>query len=142
MLPDRSLLLLTAYVDGELSSRQHRQVDRLLRRSPEARKLLRRLQGDTRRLQALSRPALPRDLSGEILQTIAERGCPARPKVQPRAGVPLWKGIASAAAILLVLGLVSYLYFASSTPAPHRPAVARAPDPLPPAPEKVPPPEL
>lgn len=118
MLSDRFLQLLTASVDGELSSRQRRQVDRLLRHSPEARQVLRRLQEDARRLHELPQPALPRDLSEPVLQIIADRRVvPVRPRTfQPRAGVPAWKGLVAAAAVLLVLGLASYLYFDDSAP--------------------------
>ena len=59
MLPDRDRQLLSAFVDGELSSRQRRHVERLLRRSGEARTLLRRLQEDARELRHLPRPRPP-----------------------------------------------------------------------------------
>ena len=43
MLPEQDRELLTSYVDGELSTRQRKTVLRLLRRSAEARELLRQL---------------------------------------------------------------------------------------------------
>src|SRR6185437_14418170 len=73
MLRDRYRQLLTAYVDGELTKRQRRHVARLLRRSPEARQLLRKLQADAHSLRHLPRPALSADLSGPVLRTIVER---------------------------------------------------------------------
>ncbi len=70
MLSEQYQQLLTAYVDGELSSRQTKLCSKLLRRSPEARKLLRQLQADSRELRALKTPALGIDLSKPILQSI------------------------------------------------------------------------
>ena len=61
MLLDRYRQLLTAYVDGELSSRQRRHVVRLLHRSAEARRLLRQLEADAKSLRDLPRPALSVD---------------------------------------------------------------------------------
>jgi anti-sigma factor RsiW len=114
MLPDRYRQLLTAYVDGELTARQRRHAERLLRHSEEARGLLRQLQDDARALRALPlvRPAA--DLSEAILRGIAERRLlPARSRVmRPVAPDPEWAGLAAAAAVLLVLGVASYFYFA------------------------------
>jgi hypothetical protein len=114
MLPDRDRQLLTAYVDGELTPRQRRHAERLLRQSEEARGLLRRLEEDARALRALPpvRPAA--DLSEAVLRGIAERRlAPARRRVlRPVPAYPEWAGLAAAAAVLLVLGLASYLYFA------------------------------
>src|SRR5919204_2198902 len=99
MLPDRHRELLTAYVDGELSSRQRRQFLRLLRRSPEARVLLRQMQLDAKALRDLPRPRLPGDLSGPVLRTLAERRLlhgPPSPPATP--GISAWAGLAAAAA--------------------------------------------
>ena len=121
MLPERSRQLLTAFVDGELSSRQRRFVDRLLRRSRDARELLRKLQGDSHELQALSSatPILGVDLADTVLETIATRKLtPQRVRValpsQPLQ-VPAWVGFAIAAGLLITVGLGSYLFF-SRTP--------------------------
>ena len=119
MLVDRYRQLLTAYVDGELSSRQRRHVGRLLRRSPEARQLLQQLQEDARSLRHLPRPHLPIDLTGPVIRTIVERrltpGQRRVAKVRPAtswvAPIAAW---AAAAAVLMVLGAASYLYFAAS----------------------------
>src|SRR5437660_11161236 len=114
MLPDRYRQLLTAYVDGELSARQRRQVGRLLRQSGEARKLLRALQGDSAELRALPEPPpLPRDLSGPVLRTItARRLRPAR-TARPGPRVPAWAGYLAAASVLFAVGLSAYLAFAA-----------------------------
>ena len=56
MLPDRLCQLLTAYVDGELTVRRARAVQRLLERTPEARELLAQLRANAERLRALDEP--------------------------------------------------------------------------------------
>jgi len=116
MLPDRDRQLLTAYVDGELSSRQRRHVARLLHRSREARELLKMLQADSGQLRRLNSPPLNSDLTFPVLRTITERRLSPRQPVASNAPgyYPAWTGIAAAAAVLLVVGLGSFLYFASS----------------------------
>src|SRR5262245_9722365 len=119
MLNDRDQQLLTAYVDGELSARQRRAAMKLLRRSPEARNLLRQLQADS---DALIRLALPSDhhapdVSDPVIQIIVERGLqPGTPKPQPTNAVPVWKGLAAAAAVLLAVSAASYFYFKATQP--------------------------
>jgi hypothetical protein len=110
MLPERQVRLLTAYVDGELNTPQRRQVSRLLRRSPEARALLRSLQDDSRQIHNLPRLPAPVDLCGPILAAIG----PTRPRLvnRPRpvrATYPAWTGWAAAAAVLLAVGMGTFL---------------------------------
>src|SRR5437016_3994573 len=101
MLPESTCQLLTAYVDGEVSARQRKVVARLLRRSSEARELLRQLQDDARKLRYLPRPPLGTDLSDGILRTIAQRGLRPPQRISPpSAAVPLWTVVAAAASIL------------------------------------------
>src|SRR5215831_7986877 len=69
MLSDQFRQLLTAYVDGELSSRQRKAVQRLLRRSPEARSLLLKLQEDARRLRALPRHRLGEVFTARVVRS-------------------------------------------------------------------------
>ncbi len=118
MLRDRYRQLLTAYVDGELSSRQRRHVARLLRRSPEARQLLQRLQLDARALRHLPRPHMPVDLTGRVLRTIGERRLTPGQHRRAVVSASSWMGPlaswAAAASVLLILGAASYLYFAAS----------------------------
>jgi hypothetical protein len=114
MLPDRTSQLLTAYVDGELSARQHRAVSRVLRRSEAARRFVEQLQSDAARLKALPRRPAP-DLAESVLQSMAERPLPpvvvlpARARTRP---TPAWVRVAVAAAVLLVGGGVAYLALA------------------------------
>jgi hypothetical protein len=119
MLLDRYRQLLTAYVDGELTSRQRRHVARLLHRSAEARQLLQQLQEDARTLRGLPRPPLPVDISADVLRTIVERRLTPGQRRVARVSAPTsWAGPlaswAAAAAVLLILGVASYLYFTAS----------------------------
>jgi hypothetical protein len=113
MLSDPLRQLLTAYVDGELTNRQRRAVQRLLRRSAEARTLLRKLQEDAARLRALPRQHLDGEFSARVLSAVGRSRPQARPRpVVAPASFPVWSGFAAAAAIILAVGLGSYLYFA------------------------------
>jgi hypothetical protein len=118
MLLDRYRQLLTAYVDGELSSRQRRHVVRLLHRSAEARQLLEQLQADARALRQLPSLPLPADLTGPVLQLITERNlAPRQPRIVKAASIVWFGPLASwavAAAVLLTIGVASYLYFVAS----------------------------
>src|SRR5437870_848453 len=115
MLPDRISRLLTAYVDGELTAHEREAVARLLDRSSEAREFLRALQNDADQLRILPRQALGADFSQRLLQTIASRKMQAGRR--PALRVPLYASVgsslATAAAVLLVLGFGSYLYIAT-----------------------------
>lgn len=118
MLHERYRQLLTAYVDGELSERQRRMVQRVLRRSSEARRLLRGLEGDSRVLRSLPKPSLDTDLSVGVVAAIADRKAkprsPVRTANRPVRGLPTWLGVAAAAVVLLALGVASYLLFSAS----------------------------
>lgn len=113
MVPERISVLLTAYIDGELSSRKKRAVQRLLRKSPEARALLAQLQDDSKLLRLVPRPRLERDLSAQVLRSIGDRrlAINRRVVVAQRAPFPAWIGYAAAAAVLFAVFSGSYLYF-------------------------------
>lgn len=130
MLLDRYCQLLTAYVDGELSSRQRRHVLRLLRRSAEARQLLKQLQADARALRHLASPPLTADLTSPVLGLIAERDlAPRQPRRTDKAASIAWFGplasLATAAAVLLTIGVASYLYFVASLGQPATTGIAQ-----------------
>lgn len=129
---DRHRQLLTAYVDGELSARQRRHVARLLQRSPQARQLLQQLQRDARSLRHLPQPQLTVDLSAPVLRAIRERRLtPGQRRSASTSTSPAWMGplasYAAAAAVLFLLGVASYLYFAASFAPPAKPEIARVP---------------
>src|SRR5437660_9884360 len=101
MLSEPLRQLLTAYVDGELSNRQRRAVQRLLRRSAEARTLLRQLQEDSARLRALPRQHLDDEFSSRVLRAVGRSRPQGRPRVAAApASFPMWSGFAAAAAVI------------------------------------------
>jgi hypothetical protein len=113
MLSDRDCQLLTAYVDGELSTRQRKTALRLLQKSSEARNYLRLLQADADAVRRLPRHHLGRDFPLRVTRLIAERGLqPAAPVVRrSRPGAPAWVGWAAAAAVLVSVSALSYYTF-------------------------------
>jgi hypothetical protein len=120
MLSDRTYQLLTAYVDGELSARQRKAVQRLLHRSAEARTLLQQLRHDALALGQLPRHRLGADFPPRVIQAVRERGLPRprlaeAPRPQPW---PAWAGISLAATVLFLVGLGSYAYFTLNRPGP------------------------
>jgi anti-sigma factor RsiW len=74
MLPERDQRLLTACVDGELGPCRRRLVRCLVRRSPEARRLLRELEQDARALRSLPPVHLDADLSPYFSGTVRGGG--------------------------------------------------------------------
>ncbi len=112
MLSEQLRQLLTAYVDGELTNRQRKAVQRLLSRSREARALLRQLQEDARQLHALPRQHLDDEFPARVVRAVhqGQAGARRRPAARP-AFVPAWAGVAAAAAVLLAVSVGSFLYF-------------------------------
>ena len=121
MLSSEEQELVTAFVDGELSGQKRRLVARLLRRSDEARTLLRGLQGDSRELRAMPALSAPVDLSSRILRRI--EAAPRPVLRMPRRVVPtvarfrIYRGLAAAASVLLLVGLGSFFLNLSGRPA-------------------------
>jgi anti-sigma factor RsiW len=112
MLPDRHLQLLTAYVDGELTTRERNTAVRLLRQSSEARTALDALAGDARRIRDLTRLRLGPGFPRKVMQTIARLG--VRPTVPLRPPAPTlspWVGLGVAAVVFLLIAAGSYWYF-------------------------------
>jgi hypothetical protein len=120
MLPELDRKLLTAFVDGELSSRQLRHALKLLRRSAEARILLSQLEKQARALHELPRVRSHPELSDSVLLEIQKRRlAPSRRTLPPpRSFVSVWGGYAAAAAILLVVCGASYVFFANQIESP------------------------
>ena len=74
-------------------------------------------------LRRLPHHRLNPNFSLAVLQSIADRGLrPAwlRPATAARRFLPVWPGYAAAAAVLLAVGAVSFLYFADLLPGSHR----------------------
>lgn len=118
MLSDQDRLLLTGSVDGELSAQEQLHVQKLLKESPEARKLLKELQEDSQSIRNLPRLSIPIDLVKSVTQGIRKSGW--KPRVQnqkdSRKKTSVSRAIAMAALVLVSLGLVSYLFFNALVP--------------------------
>jgi hypothetical protein len=128
MLSEEHRELLSAYVDGEVKARQRRTVLRLLRKSAEARSLVRKMQDDSHRLRCLPRQPSAPDLEVRLLQAFVNRQkspSPAPALASPPATLPLWLGVVVVAAVLLAFAVISFLYFASG-PGPRYPTPPRA----------------
>jgi len=122
MLPERITQLLSAYVDGELNSRERRNVGRILRKSPEARQLLSQLKQDSMILRRLPRKKTQIDLTGSAMGTISLRGIKL-PKIEsvpvallqpappPRKRRPRWLVVTFTILVLMAIGALSYLLF-------------------------------
>jgi hypothetical protein len=118
MLSDRHYQLLTAYIDGELSARERRTVERLLCKSPEARTILEKLENDSKELRRLPVRQAPETLADVVMQTLSDDlpRTPAKP-LRPTAAARLrraispWLGFAAAACVLVMVGLGSFALF-------------------------------
>src|SRR6516162_7542036 len=133
MLSGRITRLLTAYVDGELDGQQRAALRHYLRRSAEARKLLRALQADADQLRSLPRPTLGPDFAQQVLQAIDSRNgkAPRRLALTLPSQLSGRLGLATAAAALLIVALGSYLYFvAANRPQPPPYAILAPREPI------------
>jgi len=120
MLPEHLRERLTAAIDGELTAAERSTLKRLLRDSAEARELFARLKQDAKRLRGLKPVRPPSDIASNVIEAIADRGLrptPLPPHRHPRwlrwANPAAWATVSAAAAILLSLGVGTYLYFVS-----------------------------
>jgi hypothetical protein len=111
MLPEKISRILAAAVDGELTPRQQRAVDRLLRENDEARQMYKMLKGDSGRLKALPREALPAHFSSQVLQAVGERPTPMPKAVGQVAQkyLPMWAIMSAAAAVMFAISLGTYM---------------------------------
>src|SRR5438552_11182310 len=106
MVSEQVCQLLTAYVDGELNPRQQEKVLGLVKQSPEAQALLRQLQDNAASLKSLPSRKPARDLSGQVLRSIAERRLqPASPFRVLGPNIAVWASMAAAAAILFAVAV-------------------------------------
>jgi anti-sigma factor RsiW len=127
MLNERVTQLLTAYIDGELSSRKRRAVDRLLRKSQEARHLLNKMQQDSMILRHLPRKKMRADMSKTVLTTLDLRGIklpPPPPMLLPtlRPRAARWPKVVAAVLVLAGIATGSYFFFSATAPATQRKA--------------------
>ena len=122
MIPANLRELMSAAVDGELSAAERKTAQRLLRESPEARALYAQLKADAGRLKNLPRVKAPADMADNVMSAINERAMtptPLPPSRQPAprfnwSALPIWINLITAAAVLIVISVGSYLYFSAS----------------------------
>jgi hypothetical protein len=132
MLPDPLRLLISAYASGDLSPRRRSAAVRLLRHSAEARRLLKELKVNRRRLRALPKPELPADFTARVVSALPEQPPIIRPSVLIR---PMEHRFSRASRIVtaaaIVVAVAVGLYLVGSTPrqpvVPDRPIATRPP---------------
>lgn len=111
MLSERVQKLLTAAVDGELTDRERRALNKLLGESTEARDVYQRLQRDAKKLRELPRATLPAHYSSLIIQSL-HRPSPTIPTVVAQTAqkyLPIWANLAAALGVLIALATGTYL---------------------------------
>ena len=114
--------LLTAAIDGELTPAERKTARRLLKESEPARKLYVELKADAARIKNLPRIAAPTELADNVMVAIGDRAMLPTPLPPTRrrggrfnwSNLSVWVNFASAACVLLMVSIGSYLYFASS----------------------------
>jgi len=139
MMTSNELSLITAAVDGEISSEQARACRRLFADQPAAAKLFRQLKADAARVKAYPRATAPLALTATIMAHVAT--LPAHQPIVPSTAVPMRRVVTSlpyavAASILLSVVFGSFWVFSpdrgdkdrAETRIEHLPA----PKPLPP----------
>jgi hypothetical protein len=126
MLSEEQELLLTAFVDGDVTREERESIECLLRNSSEARTALRTMQENAHRLKKLSKlhlgqrftsqvlaslPAQPNGVSGHDTINITDDGDePLVRKPKLRRGMPSWVvGAIAASLILAVIGIGAWL---------------------------------
>ena len=113
MLPDPLRLLISAYASGDLSPRRRSAAVRLLRHSSEARRLLKDLKINRRRLRALPKPALPADFVAKLLDKLPDQTPIIRPSVLARPvenRLNRASRIIAAVAVIVAVAVGSYLF--------------------------------
>lgn len=114
MLSETDKQLLTALIDGEVSSRQQKMALRLIKKSPEARNLYQQLLEDAQRLRDMPRVHLPHEFPLQIMREVSHLETPAAAASTTAAGAaapfPPWLGLALAASVLVAVTLGSFFF--------------------------------
>jgi hypothetical protein len=133
MLPEPLRLLISAYAAGDLSPRRQSAAMRLLRHSAAARRLLKELKLNRRRLRAVPRPKLPAEFTDRVINALPQK----TPIIQPSSLVLSQRSRVSstsrwaAAAVVFIAIAVGTLIWVSLPGEPKAPGggVARRPKP-------------
>jgi hypothetical protein len=112
MLPDHHSRLLTGFVDGQLSPREQKQAQELLRGSAEARALLHNLQADAQLLSSMPRIRLPEEFAEGLQTTLPQRSPRIAKILEKPARHFSWRtaGSYAAAACLLLALAIAYMH--------------------------------
>jgi hypothetical protein len=119
MNPANPRELLTAAIDGELTPAERKAAERLLRHSESARVLFAKLKQDAARFRNLPKVSAPPDLADAVMGEIRDRALspiPLPPSRNPTprfnwSMMPVW---VSAASVLIIISVGSFLYFSAS----------------------------
>jgi len=126
MTPDIRDLIAKA-VDGSLTPAERKQAEGVLKTSEPARALFAQLKADARALRDLPPIVPPADIAAGVMELIRDRHlsptpAPPRPKLSGLNWpvVTFWINVATAAGVLITIGVGSYLYYdAALRPAPR-----------------------
>ncbi|MBI3407954.1 MAG: hypothetical protein HY040_06310 [Planctomycetes bacterium] len=110
-LSEQDLELLTAFVDGEMTSRQRKAALRLLNESSEARSILGDLQENAHRLKALPPHKLDPQFVSDVMAGVERQGTRKSVRARVVRRLPRWVKFSAAAACLLLI--VGGTYFAT-----------------------------
>ncbi len=121
MLPSHLQELLTAAVDGEMTSAEQRLVEKLLRDSEPARQFHAQLQSDAARLRRLPAAMPPEDLAANVMNLIDDRcmlptplPMQRRKKTRNLQQLMPWISVSTAAVAIIAVSLFSYYYVATA----------------------------
>ena len=105
MLPEPIRLLLSAFASGDLSPRRRAAAVRLLRHSSEARKLLRQLKLDRKRVRYLPQLRLPEGFADRIARLWLRREATRYPLFAEGYGIVT----GAVRGVIIALGLLMFL---------------------------------
>jgi hypothetical protein len=117
---------LSAYLDGELSPRRAREIERLLKESEGARRLLAELRAVSQDLRDLPRMRAPESLADAVRR--ANERQVAEPRRAPAGRmrvVRLFTRVAASAAVIAVCMFAGWMLHERLAPPPARPTIAQ-----------------
>lgn len=128
---DRQYEQLTAYLDGELGESERSEVERLLARDAEARRVLDELRATARMVGGLPRAAAPRGLSAEITARMEREAllgdAPDSFQSASQQTTPIWqRGLAMAAALGMIVTAGWLMWPELPKPPSERPVITVA----------------
>lgn len=108
-LSEQDLMLLTAFVDGEMTRRQRKDALRLLNESSEARSILGELQENAHRLKTLPRHSFDSQFVSDVMAAVERQDIRKSARMRVERRFPRWLKISAAAACLLLIAGSVYI---------------------------------